>query len=281
MKRLLERMLFSARPLPSGRLRRRFEGRTILVTGASRGIGEALALQLAEGCAHLILVARSEEALRHLEGRIAAMGGSAEVHALDLRDPSALDAFLDSISDRRIDVFVNNAGKSIRRPLAESLDRSHDFERTMALNYHAPVRLLLRLIPRLRESRGQIVNVSALNLLMVPMPYWAAYQASKSAFDQWLRCAEPELRTWGISTSTLYLPLVRTAMIAPTRAYRDLPAMEPEQAASRIVDCLLHRRRRWIPWWALALEAASFLLRPLVERIQWHLARKASRVPGP
>lgn len=280
MSSILERILFPTRSVAPASLRRHFSGKTILVTGASRGIGEALALRLGEGGAHLILTARSEDALRNVKERIERLGGSAEIHALDLRDESASASFLDRLGDRRIDVFVNNAGKSIRRSLAESLDRAHDFERTMALNYHAPVRLLLRLVPRLRESRGQIVNVSALNLLMTPMPFWAAYQASKSAFDQWLRCAEPELRTWGVTTSTLYLPLVRTAMIAPTRAYRDVPAMEPDQAALRIVHCLVTRHRRWIPWWALPLEAGSLLLRPLIEHAQLRALRKASRAPG-
>ncbi len=277
---LLERILFPRLSIPPATLRRHVAGKTILVTGASRGIGEALALRLAEGGAHLILVARSEDALRSVQERIANMGGSAEIHALDLRDENALASFLDFLGDRHLDVFVNNAGKSIRRPLADSLDRSHDFDRTMALNYHAPVRLLLRLVPRLRERRGQIVNVSALNLLMNPMPYWAAYQASKSAFDQWLRCAEPELRAWSIATSTLYLPLVRTAMIAPTHAYRDMPAMDPDQAALRIVGCIVRRSRRWIPWWGLALEAGSLILRPLIERVQFRAIRKASRAPG-
>jgi short-subunit dehydrogenase len=277
---LLKRLLFPPRRADTQALRRRVEGLTILVTGASRGIGEALALRLGEAGAHLILTARSEDRLREVKGTIEERGGTAEVFALDLRDEIALDSFLERIGTRRIDVFVNNAGKSIRRSIADSLDRVHDFERTMALNFHAPVRMLLRLIPGLRESRGQIVNVSALNVLMVPMPLWAAYQASKTAFDQWLRCAAPELGPWGISVTTLYLPLVRTAMIEPTRAYRNAPAMEPDQVALLICRCLVSRRRRWIPWWAAPLETGSVLLRPVLERAFAWAMRKGSRASG-
>ncbi|MEN9353846.1 MAG: hypothetical protein RL318_1171 [Fibrobacterota bacterium] len=277
---LLERLLFPPRRADTRALLRRVEGLTVLVTGASRGIGEALAARLGEAGAHLILTARSEVRLREVKEAVEARGGTAEVHALDLRDPVALDSFLEVMGTRRIDVFVNNAGKSIRRSLLDSLDRAHDFDRTMALNYHAPVRLMLRLIPHLAQSRGQVVNVSALNLLMVPMPHWAAYQASKTAFDQWLRCAVPELRALGIAVTSLYLPLVRTAMIEPTHAYRNAPAMSPDQVALLICRCLVSRTARWIPWWAWPLETGSILLRPLVERIFALSCRKGPRAPG-
>lgn len=277
---LLERFLFPTRRADPKALRRRAGGLTILVTGASRGIGEALALRLGEAGAHLILTARSEERLREVKAAVEARGGTAETFALDLRDEAALEVFLATVGERRIDVFVNNAGKSIRRPLADSLDRAHDFARTMALNYQAPVRLLLGLAPRLRESRGQVVNVSALNVLMVPMPHWAAYQASKAAFDQCLRGAAPELRAWGVAVTVLYLPLVRTAMIAPTRAYRNAPAMDPDQVALLICRCLVSRRRRWLPWWAVPLEPGSLLLRPLLERVFERFVRKEPRAPG-
>lgn len=112
------------------------------------------------------------------------------------------------------------------------------------------------------------------------MPHWAAYQASKAAFDQCLRGAAPELRAWGVAVTVLYLPLVRTAMIAPTRAYRNAPAMDPDQVALLICRCLVSRRRRWLPWWAVPLEPGSLLLRPLLERVFERFVRKEPRAPG-
>lgn len=102
-----------------------------------------------------------------------------------------------------LDVIVSNAGKSIRRSIHDSLDRYHDFTRTMAINYFAPVRLLLSIIPLLEKNKGQIINVSTINALLLPIPYWAAYQASKGAFDTWFRSVAPELNAIGIATTTI------------------------------------------------------------------------------
>jgi NAD(P)-dependent dehydrogenase (short-subunit alcohol dehydrogenase family) len=74
-----------------------------------------------------------------------------------------------------------------------------------------------------------VINVSAVNVLLVPAPKWAAYQASKTAFDQWFRSVGPELNARGVSTTSIYLPLVRTRMMEPTKEYKNMPAMQPEQ----------------------------------------------------
>jgi short-subunit dehydrogenase len=124
-----------------------------------------------------------------------------------------------------------------------------------------PVQLLLGLIPTLVARRGHVINVSAVNVLMAPAPYWAAYQASKTAFDQWLRCVAPELEARGVRTTSIYLPLVRTRMIEPTRHYQNLPAMRPEQVAQLICRAIISRRRRYAPWWLLLAQLASVLFR--------------------
>ena len=150
-----------------------------------------------------------------------------------------------------IDVVVSNAGKSIRRSIFDSLDRRHDFSRTMNLNYFGPVQLLLALIPTLVARKGQVINISAVNVLLASAPKWAAYQASKTAFDQWFRCVGPELDARGVATTSIYLPLVRTRMIEPTKEYSSAPAMQPEQVASLICRAINSRRRSYGPWWLL------------------------------
>jgi NAD(P)-dependent dehydrogenase (short-subunit alcohol dehydrogenase family) len=264
-------------------LQRHLAGKTVLITGASFGIGESLALHLAGTNAHLLLVARSAGKLLEVKQRVEALGGRADVFPCDLSDAAAVEALLGQLLLRPggIDVVVSNAGKSIRRSLFDSLDRFHDFSRTMNLNYFGPVQLLLALIPVLAARGGQVINISAVNVLLAPPPKWAAYQASKTAFDQWLRCAGPELNARGVATTSIYLPLVRTRMIEPTAAYRNLPAMQPEQVARLIGRAIHSRRRTYAPWWLLGAQLASVLFRwPWEVAMTWWLRRRQEKGRG-
>jgi short-subunit dehydrogenase len=259
------------------RLRRHLHGKYVLITGASFGIGACLAARLADTGAQLLLVARTADKLLEVQAQVAAKGGRAAFFPCDLADPKQVEALLQQLP-AQIDLVVSNAGKSIRRSLFDSLERPHDFTRTMSVNYHGPVRLLLGLIPGLVVRRGHIINISALNVLLAPMPRWSAYQASKTAFDQWFRSAAPELNARGVATTSLYLPLVHTRMIAPTKAYRHMPALEPDEVADLICRAILSRRRSYAPWWMLAVELASLLLRrPWEALAAWLEARSAGR----
>jgi short-subunit dehydrogenase len=245
------------------KLRQRLAGKTVLITGASYGIGECLAESLAETKARLLLVARTAEKLTELKRRVEVRGGRADVFPCDLTSVAEVQTLLQQLHQLPdgIDVFVNNAGKSIRRSIFDSLDRLHDFTRTMNLNYFGPVQLMLSLIPTLVARRGHVINVSAVNVLLAPAPKWAAYQASKTAFDQWFRSVGPELNARGVSTTSIYLPLVRTRMIEPTEAYTNMPAMRPEQVAQLICRAINARRRAYAPWWLLPGQLASVLFR--------------------
>ncbi|MCB0209681.1 MAG: SDR family NAD(P)-dependent oxidoreductase [Anaerolineae bacterium] len=244
-------------------LQKQLAGKTVLITGASYGIGECLAARLASTEAHLILVARTAEKLIEVKERVEAQGGRADIYPCDLRNEQEIETLLAELHQlpQGIDIVVNNAGKSIRRSLFDSLDRFHDFTRTMNLNYLGPVQLMLSLVPVLVARRGHVINISSISVLLAPMPKWAAYQASKSAFDQWFRCAAPELNTRGVSTTTIYLPLVRTRMIEPTQAYQNMPAMQPEQIAQLICRAIIARKRTYAPWWLIFGQLASTLFR--------------------
>jgi short-subunit dehydrogenase len=264
------------------RLTKRLAGKTVLITGASFGIGECLAETLAETKAHLLLVARTADKLREVQQRVEARGGRAEVYPCDLSHTEQVEALLAQLKQlpEGIDVFVNNAGKSIRRSIFSSLDRLHDFTRTMNLNYFGPVQLMLSLIPTFVARGAHVINISAVNVLLAPAPQWAAYQASKTAFDQWFRSVGPELSARGVHTTSIYLPLVRTRMIEPTREYRNLPAMQPQEVAQLICRAILSRRRTYAPWWLLAGQLASVLLRgPWEVLMSRRLRRKAQEPP--
>jgi short-subunit dehydrogenase len=251
------------------KLQQQLAGKTILITGASYGIGECLAEILAKPKVHLLLVARSAEKLIEVKNRVEARGGRADIFPCNLTNVDEVATLLETLHQlpNGIDIFVNNAGKSIRRSIFDSLDRFHDFNRTMNLNYFAPVQLSLSLIPILVAKKGHIINISAVNVLLIPAPKWAAYQASKTAFDQWFRSVSPELNACGVSTTSIYLPLVRTRMIAPTKEYENMPAMEPDDVAKLICKAMIARQRTYAPWWLIWGQLASILLRGQWESI--------------
>jgi len=236
--------------IPGLRGRRSLEdavgGRIVVVTGASSGIGEATALRLGEAGAEVVLVARREAELTALAERIEAAGGTAHPHPCDLTDEDSAEALGREVLDRHdsVDVLVNNAGRSIRRSIELSYDRAHDFERTMALNYMGAVRMILAFLPGMREhGHGQIVNVSTAGA-QTRVPRFSAYIASKAALDAFSECIQAEIGDDGVRITTIHMPLVRTPMIAPTRSYRSLPSISPEQAAGWVADAIVDRPAR-------------------------------------
>lgn len=278
----LEKILFISSPFDPRKMKNELDGKTILITGASSGIGREFAYLLANTTAHLILVARREESMRIMKEEIEEGSASVTVFPADLRNEEEADellSFLHGLPDG-LDVVVSNAGMSINRPIAGSLDRFHDFKRTMALNYFAPVQLLLSLIPLLEKKNGHIVNISTINALLLPIPHWAAYQASKTAFDTWLRSAEPELKNKNISTSSIYLPLVKTPMIEPTIAYKTAPAMSPVHVAEIIGEALYSKRKTYKPWWLIFGQLASVIFRAPLSFVIPRLIKKKESERG-
>ena len=220
------------------------KGKRILLTGASSGIGEAAAEKLARRGATVVVVARRHDLLDALVTRITDAGGDARAHACDLSDLDAIDALVATVEGELggIDILVNNAGRSIRRPLTESLDRWHDVERTMALNYYGPVRLIRGLAPgMLDRGDGHIINVSTWGVKTESPPLFGVYNASKAALSSISRIIETEWSDRGVHSTTLYYPLVKTPMIAPTRAYDGLPGLSAAEAAGWIITAARHR----------------------------------------
>ncbi|WP_328395786.1 SDR family NAD(P)-dependent oxidoreductase [Nocardia sp. NBC_00416] len=220
-------------------------GRTVLITGASSGIGRAAAVRLGAAGADVALLARRETELNEVAAQIRAQGGTASVHPCDLNDFDALDAAVAAVLAEHggVDVLINNAGRSIRRRLDESYERFHDFERTMRLNYFAALRLMLAVLPGMRERQsGHIVNIlSVANLF--GGPGYSAYVASKAALDSLSASFDAETLPEDVRFTSVYMPLVRTPMIAPNAQYRDSAALTPEQGAQIICRALTDRPR--------------------------------------
>jgi thioester reductase-like protein/short-subunit dehydrogenase len=221
----------------------RVAGRRVLITGASSGIGRATALELAARGAVPLLVARRPDELAAVRAEIEAAGGQAHVYPCDLADGDAVDALVKQVlaDHDAVDALVNNAGRSIRRSVHLSVDRMHDYERTMALNYFAPLRLTLGLLPHMRaRGFGQIVNVTTMGL-QTDTPRFSAYLASKAALDEFGSVAGRELLGDGVTVTSVRMPLVRTPMISPTSVYQGLPAASPRSAARLVVRALQDR----------------------------------------
>jgi NAD(P)-dependent dehydrogenase (short-subunit alcohol dehydrogenase family) len=237
-ERNLDPDLFIDRSL-SGRVK----DKVIVVTGASSGIGRATALKLAGAGGKVMLIARGEEKLLETKKEIDAAGGKAWLYTCDVSDMASCDALVAKIIEQHgsCDFLINNAGRSIRRGIINSLDRFHDFERTMQLNYFGAIRLILGFLPKMTEQkRGHIINISSIGVLS-NAPRFSAYVASKSALDSFAACAASEFLDQGISFTTINMPLVRTPMIAPTKMYENVPTLSPEQAADLVVEAIVYK----------------------------------------
>lgn len=222
------------------------KGRKILITGSSSGIGKAAAIKVGAAGGTILLVARRRELLEETKCEIERRAGFAEIFVCDLSSPDDIDQMAAAVIEQHgyVDVLVNNAGRSIRRAINNSYDRFHDFERTMQLNYFGPVKLILDLLPVMRQRRsGHIINVSTAGV-QFSAPMFSAYLGSKAALDAFSRSIGFEVAADGVDLTTVYMPLVRTAMAAPTRMYDAFPALSPEEAADLICQAIVKRPAR-------------------------------------
>lgn len=217
--------------------------KTVVITGASSGIGKVVALKVAQAGGIPVLVARGKEKLEETKAVIEARGGRAYVFPCDLSDLEAIDRLCEQLVAElpSVDYVINNAGRSIRRSLKLSQDRFHDFERTMQLNYFGAIRLAMGLMPQLHQQRsGHIVNISSIGVQTNP-PRFSAYVASKAALDAWSNVVSSEVVGHGITFTNVHMPLVRTPMIAPTKIYDKFPTISPAQAADTVVKALVDK----------------------------------------
>jgi len=231
-------------PLPT--LPERVEGKVVMVTGATSGIGKATALKLARAGATVLVIARTAEKLEETLHEIDQLGGTAQAYSCDVSDLNSVDDLIQQvIADHgHVDVLVNNAGRSIRRSVVHAFERFHDYERTMQLNYFGALRLIMQLLPGMIErGGGHVINISSIGVL-TNAPRFSAYVASKAALDAFTRCASSELAHEGIRFTTINMPLVRTPMIAPTKIYNHVPTISPAQAADMICDAIVRQPKR-------------------------------------
>jgi len=201
-----------------------FTGRIAVVTGASRGIGAAIAKQLARGGAHIVAVARTVGGLEALDDEIRAEGGTATLVPLDMHDYAGIDRLGGALFERhgRIDIFVGNAG--ILGPLSPlgHIDPAA-WDEVMAVNVTANWRLIRSFDPLLRKSSAARVALVSSGAAHNGTAYWGPYAVSKAAVDALVRAYAAETRNTPMRVNAISPGLVRTKMSAQA-----LPGVDPE-----------------------------------------------------
>lgn len=225
-------------------------GRIALVTGASRGIGAAVAIAYARAGAHVILTARTTRALEVVDDTIRAEGGAATLVPLDLLDHEKIDALGPAIAEKhgRLDIFVANAGMlGTLGPLPHT--KAAEWDRVIALNLTANFRLIRTLDPLLRASdSGRAIFVSS-GAAEGYRAYWGAYAASKAALESLARTYKAETDKTAIRVNIVDPGRVRTKMRAEAFPGEDPETLvTPEQIAATFIDlartgCTKHGER--------------------------------------
>ena len=221
-----------SRPTPSP------QPRTVLITGASRGIGRAVATAFAAQGAHLILVARTQGGLEEADDEVRRAGGTATLVPLDLADGDTVDKLGPSLFARfpHLDVLVSNAGiLGPITPLSHVPDK--DWAEVLTLNLTANWRLIRTLEPLLKRSAaGRAIFVTS-GAAAHPRAYWGPYAASKAALEALVKTWAAELANTPVRVNLLNPGRVRTAMRAKAYPGEDpgtLPA--PSDVAQRFVE---------------------------------------------
>src|SRR3546814_394437 len=215
-----------------------FAGKLALVTGASRGIGTAIAEALGRTGAHVIITARTSGGLEEVEERIHAAGGSATIAPLDLTDGDSIGRLAGAVAERwnALDILVLNAAMLGSLTPVSAID-TKEFARLITLNLTAQQALIAAFDPLLRKSEDAHLVALTSSVAQNPRAYWGAYGASKAALETLVLAYGEEVRN---------ISYIRTAIIDPgaTRTARSARRSEEGRVGN---ECVGTCRSRWSP----------------------------------
>lgn len=215
-----------------------FDNQTALVTGASSGIGWALAVALAERGAKVVLQGRDEARLAAVAEAVAAVGPAPETRAVDLRDDAALAALAEGLP--AVDLLINNAGVCTLGTVETT--STEDFDLNWAVNLRAPYLLTRDLLPKLRAAGGQVVFVNS-GAGLTANPTWSAYAASKHGLKALADSLRAEVRGEGVRVLSVYPGRTASPMQAAIKAhegaaYTPETLIQPEDVAKMTIQAL-------------------------------------------
>jgi short-subunit dehydrogenase len=225
-----------------------FTDNVVVLTGASMGIGEQLAFQLADQHANLVLAARSADKLEAVAAECRKRGAKALVLPTDLTNEAQCQHLIQRAIEAygRIDTLLYNAGRGYPRRFDAMPDLAN-LKSEITLNYLGLVYCTFYALPHLKQTRGRIVGVSSFGAL-VGLPGTAGYNSSKHAMRGFLNTLRAELLSTGVSVTVAFLGAIRTARLEETMGERvnTVPTMSPERCAQIIIDTAGRRRRQVI-----------------------------------
>lgn len=187
------------------------QGRTALVTGASKGIGASIARVFADAGADIVAVGRDQAGLEQLRDTVQSMGRLCNTHVCELADVQSIQTMCDSVlSSHKVDILVNNAGVAL---VAPALDATvQDWDTTMAVNVRAPFLLSQRFAPAMMEQRwGKIINISS-QAGVIALEEHTAYSASKAAMNAMTRGLMSEWARYNIQVNAICPTVILTDM---------------------------------------------------------------------
>lgn len=266
---------------PGGRGRRKgFDGAVVAITGASSGVGRAIARAFGEAGARVALIARNGEALAHAAEEIQRAGGDALVLTTDVSDASAVEAAADAITARwgAPDVWVNNAMVSVLSPALEMTPE--EFRRVTEVTYLGYVHGTLAAVRRMRPRGGVVLQIgSALAYRSIPLQ--SAYCAAKAAIRGFTDSLRTELLhdRVPVKLCMIQLPAVNTPQFEVVRTRMPKqpmpvpPAYQPELIAQAVLRAARRPKREvWLGWPTIKAIVGQFLVPGFAD---WYLARKA------
>lgn len=242
--------------------------KVVFITGASSGIGRALAIELGKRGAAVGLLARRAEALKELVGEVEQAGGRALALSCDVRDALAVRAAADALREHfgRIDVLVANAGiATIGHITQVSAEEVSD---VMSINVIGAANSVAAVLPEMvKQGSGHLVAISSLAAYR-GVPKSAAYCASKAAVSAFFESARVDLRGTGVDVSIIHPGFIKTPLTAGRKA--EMPyLMELDDATQKIIRAIEERRKSYAFPWQLAsiVRAAMLFPIPLYDRI--------------
>jgi uncharacterized protein len=255
-----------------------------VVTGASSGLGREFALVLGDRGYPVLAVARRGERLSALADEVEGSGGRLEPLVADLSTLAGIDALLGRAAEREVELLVNNAGVATYGPFASApAERQRGLVR---LNVETVVALTRGLLPQmLARGRGGVINVAS-QMAFQPMPYFAAYAASKAFVLSFSEALAEELRGTGVTVTAVapgFVSTEFTELAGSGEPERRLPHLQPR----RVVESGLraHERGRTVtvigPFYEFLTFAGRFAPRALLRRMMGRLLRPASAAPSP